>query len=137
MRKFHDAAAERLDHVTVWGTGRPRREFMYVDDIADAIAFLLENVDAETIFRDGVSHVNIGCGKDIRISEVAGVIKEITGFGGDIAFDTEKPDGTPRKLLDVTRLTALGWEYSTSLEDGLAKTYAWFVANPALRARHR
>lgn len=136
MRKFHEAKAAGYEHVMVWGTGRPQREFMYVDDVADAIIFLLENVDAATIYKEGVSHINIGCGKDVRISEVAEMLRELTGFEGEIRYDTEKPDGTMRKLLDVSRLSDLGWNYKTPLDDGLQKTYEWFIANPELRDRH-
>ncbi len=132
MRKFHDAKIEKLERVSVWGTGRPRREFMFVDDLADAVIFLLENANADSIFSDGVSHINIGCGKDIEIAQLAEMIKGITGFKGEIVYDSEKQDGTPRKLLDVSRLSNLGWTYETSLEDGLRRTYEWFtsVENP-------
>lgn len=131
MRKFHNAKVAASQEVVVWGTGTPRREFLYVDDLADAIVFLLENVDAETIYSRGISHVNIGCGKDIEIKELAEMIGKITGFEGQIKFDHSMPDGTPRKLLDTTRLTDLGWTYKTPLEDGLRSTYEWF-----LRSKH-
>ncbi len=128
IRKFHDAALQNRDTVPVWGTGRPRREFMFVDDLADAVIYLLENADAHAIYSAGVSHINIGCGKDIEIAELAEMIKEVTGFSGDIVYDSGKQDGTPRKLLDISRLSNLGWSYTTSLEDGLRKTYEWFTA---------
>ena len=127
MRKFHTGKINGSESVTVWGTGTPLREFMFVDDLADAIAFLLENVDARDVYGDGVSHVNIGVGSDIEISELAGLIAEIVGFEGNIVFDSGKPDGTPRKLLDTSRLSAMGWTHKTSLEEGLRTTYDWFL----------
>ncbi len=132
INKFHAAKTKRDDAVTVWGTGKPRREFMYVDDLAEAVAFLMENVDARDIYGDGVSHVNIGVGKDIEIGELARLIARIVGFDGRIEFDTSKPDGTARKLLDTSRLSRLGWTYSTPLEDGLRQTYDWFVRSGPL-----
>lgn len=132
INKFHAAKANGDDVVTVWGTGKPRREFMYVDDLAEAVAFLMENVDARDIYGDGVSHVNIGVGKDIEIGELARLIARIVGFDGRIEFDTSKPDGTPRKLLDTSRLSRLGWTYSTPLEDGLRQTYDWFLRSGPL-----
>lgn len=131
IRKFHTAKMEKIEKVTVWGTGKPLREFLYVDDLANAIAFLVENVDARDIYGDGVSHVNIGVGKDIEIGELASLIAQIVGFEGHIVFDTSKPDGTPRKLLDTSRMSRMGWTHTTSLAEGLRKTYDWFLsANP-------
>lgn len=129
VRKFHEAKAIESDKVTVWGTGTPLREFLYVDDLAEAIVFLMENTDAAAIYGDGVSHVNIGCGEDITIRQLAETIKLIVGFEGEIHFDAEKPDGTPRKLLDISRIKAMGWTPSTSLEDGLKTTYEWFQSS--------
>jgi GDP-L-fucose synthase len=106
--------------VTVWGTGKPRREFLHADDLAKAAIFLLNNYDSEQI-------INVGVGKDIAIMELAEMIKEIVEYDGKIHFDTSKPDGTPRKLLDVSRLQALGWKASISLRTGLALTYQWFL----------
>ena len=126
IRKFHEAKIAGSDEVIVWGTGTPLREFLFVDDLAEAIVFLTENADAEAIYKQGVSHVNIGCGTDIAIRDIAELIKLIVGFHGEIRFDTEKPDGTPRKLLDVSRLSKMGWTATTTLEDGLRKTYDWF-----------
>ena len=122
MRKAHDARVAGDDTLAVWGTGRPRREFLYVADLADALVFLLQNYSEER-------HVNVGTGKDMAISELAALIAEVVGFDGRLTFDPSKPDGAPRKLLDVSRLTALGWTPSTSLRDGLTATYRWYCEN--------
>lgn len=127
MRKFHEAKTAGQQSVEVWGTGTPMREFMYVNDLGEAVVFFLENVDAGDIYGEGVSHVNIGCGKDISIGELARTIGRIVGFKGEIVFDPTKPDGMPRKLLDTTRLELLGWKYSVELEDGLKRTYDHFA----------
>lgn len=119
MRKAHEARIAGDGALTVWGTGRPRRELLYVEDLADALVFLLRNYSGEP-------HVNVGTGKDIAISELAALIAEVVGFDGALTFDPSKPDGTPRKLLDVSRLAALGWSPSTSLRDGLTATYRWY-----------
>jgi len=119
MRKAHEARIAGDGALTVWGTGRPRRELLYVEDLADALVFLLRNYSGEP-------HVNVGTGKDIAISDLAALIAEVVGFDGALTFDPSKPDGTPRKLLDVSRLTALGWSPSTSLRDGLTATYRWY-----------
>jgi GDP-L-fucose synthase len=119
MRKAHEARIAGDDALVVWGTGRPRREFLYVDDLADALVFLLQSYSAEP-------PVNVGTGKDIAIGDLAALIAEVVGFDGALTFDRDKPDGPPRKLLDVSRLTALGWSPSTSLRDGLAATYRWY-----------
>ncbi len=127
IRKFHEAKLGDASEVVVWGTGAPLREFLFVEDLAGAVVFLLENTDAGSIYNEGVSHVNIGCGTDITIRELAELIKQVIGFQGEIRFDAEKPDGTPRKLLDISRLTKMGWKPTTPLEDGLQKTYDWFI----------
>ncbi len=117
--------------IVVWGSGKPRREFLHVDDLADACVFLLQNYDSPEI-------VNVGWGEDISIRQLAELICEVVGFEGEITFDASKPDGTPRKLLDVSKLTALGWRPSISLREGIARTYEWFLQNectPALSAR--
>jgi GDP-L-fucose synthase len=106
--------------VIVWGTGEPRREFLHVDDLADALLFLMQNYDGEEL-------VNVGWGEDLSIRELAELIKSIVGFHGVIEFDSTKPDGTPRKLLDTTRLNRLGWRPRIGLEAGLQSTYAWFI----------
>lgn len=120
IRKFHEAKENKTGFVEIWGTGSPLREFMYADDLADACVFLMKNYN-EKLF------MNIGTGEEVTIKELAQLVKEVTGFEGDIRFDTSKPDGTPRKLMDSTRLHNLGWKHSTTLKDGLEKTYAIFV----------
>ena len=119
MRKFHEAAASNAPAVTVWGTGTPRREFLHVDDLADACLFLMLHYDGEEI-------INVGVGEDVSIRELAEMFREIVAYRGEIVYDRSKPDGTPRKLLDVTRLRAMGWRPKISLRDGLEQTYAWF-----------
>ena len=129
IRKFHEAKEKNLSSVTLWGTGKPMREFLYVEDLAEAIVFLMENIEAGNIYEQGISHINIGTGEDLTINELAHIIADITGFSGKIEYDTTKPDGTPRKLMDVSRLNGLGWIYSTSLRDGIEKAYDWFKSN--------
>ncbi len=119
IRKFHDAQMNNSDAVTIWGTGTPRREFLHVDDAASACVYLMENYEDPSI-------INIGCGEDYSIKEMAEAIKEITGFTGELVFDTSKPDGTMRKLLDVTKLNNQGWRHSVGLTDGLKETYKDF-----------
>ena len=127
IRKFHEAKTSNLDEVVVWGSGTPRREFLLVDDLAEAVVFLMENTSARSIYDEGISHVNIGSGVDIEIGQLAEMIKDVVGFDGTIRFDTDKPDGTPRKLLDVSRLAKMGWRYETPLKEGLERTYDWFL----------
>lgn len=129
IRKFHEARTNNEESVTIWGTGKPMREFLYVEDLADAITFLMENIEAKDIYEKGISQINIGTGKDISISNLAKMISGIVGFKGKIINDLSKPDGTPRKLMDVSRINNLGWKYKTELEDGIKKTYEWFVKN--------
>ena len=129
IRKFHEAKINKDDSVTIWGSGKPRREFLYVEDLADAILFLIENVNAKDIYDNNISQINIGTGKDITILELAGMIAEVTGFDGNIKHDKTKPDGTPQKLLDVSRINKIGWKYTISLRDGIEKTYKWFQEN--------
>lgn len=132
IRKFHDAKVRNLDAVTLWGSGTPRREFLYVDDLADALLFLMERIDASDLIDDrGISHINIGAGQDISIRELAETIKGVVGFEGRIVFDDSMPDGTPRKLLDVSVLTDLGWRFSIPLEEGLKRGYRWFLDHVA------
>jgi len=126
IRKFHEAKTERNDSVTIWGTGKPLREFMYVEDLANAIIFMMENIEANDLYENGITHLNIGSGKDISISDLAKLIAEITEFNGKILYDSSKPDGTPRKLMDVSRINSLGWKYKTELKDGIIKTYDFF-----------
>ena len=129
IRKFHGVKLNKGKNVTIWGSGKPLREFLYVDDLADAVLFILENIDAKTIYEEGISHLNIGTGKDISINELANLVGGIVGFEGVIMYDSSKPDGTPRKLMDVSRLTELGWKYKTELRDGITTTYEWFLEN--------
>jgi GDP-L-fucose synthase len=122
VRRIHDAKSADLKTVAVWGSGEPRREFLFVDDLADALLFLLECYDAP-------EPINVGIGADVTISELAQTIAEVVGWKGELQFDRSKPDGTPRKLLDVSRLTALGWQASTSLQEGIKLTYEWFLSH--------
>jgi GDP-L-fucose synthase len=122
IRKFHDAKLNDDKTVTVWGTGQPKREFLFVDDLADACVYLMNNYDDGEI-------VNIGTGEDIAIGDLALLIKEITGFQGEIVYDADKPDGTPRKWLDVSKLIDLGWKAKTGLRQGIEQTYKWFLEN--------
>ncbi|WP_191566667.1 GDP-L-fucose synthase [Metabacillus idriensis] len=122
IRKFHEANEQNKEFVEVWGTGSPKREFLYSDDLADACLFLMNNYEGNEI-------VNVGVGEDLSIKDLAKMVKKVTGFQGKIQFDTSKPDGTPRKLVDVTKINDLGWKASTSLEEGLTKAYKWFLDN--------
>ena len=119
LRKFHEAKESGAPGVNVWGTGTPRREFLHVDDLADACLFLMEHYDEESI-------INIGTGEDLSIRELAKLIQKITNYGEEIAWDAEKPDGTPQKLLDVSKIHALGWKHRILLTDGIRSTYAWY-----------
>ncbi|MEW6065204.1 MAG: GDP-L-fucose synthase [Bacillota bacterium] len=122
IRKFHEAKRENRPTVTVWGTGTPRREFLHVDDLADACVFILQHYHDSEI-------INVGTGQDLTIKELAQLVKDIVGYRGNIVFDPAKPDGTPRKLLDVTKLTQLGWQAKIPLRQGIAGTYAWYTAS--------
>nr|UPO64778.1 GDP-fucose synthetase [Vibrio fluvialis] len=131
MRRFHEAKERGDAEVVVWGTGTPMREFLYVDDMAAASIHVME-LDKETYQANTqpmLSHINVGTGVDCTIREMTETMARVVGFKGDVVFDSTKPDGTPRKLMDVSRLASLGWRFSTELEDGLAKTYQWFLAN--------
>ena len=121
IRKFHEAKVKSSPEVVIWGTGAPYREFLHVDDLADAAVFLMLGYDDEAI-------INVGTGEEITIRELAGLVKEVTGYSGRLVFDPSKPDGTPRKRLDVARLQALGWHPRIQLQQGLRETYKWFVA---------
>ncbi|WP_108892917.1 GDP-L-fucose synthase [Palleronia abyssalis] len=131
IRRFHEAREDGLDVVTIWGTGTPKREFLHVDDMAAASLFVLDlgkgTYDANT--QPMLSHINVGCGEDIAILDLARLVARITGFEGRIETDPSKPDGTPRKLMDVSRLGAMGWTASVKLEDGIRETYQWFLAH--------
>jgi len=120
IRKFHEAKINNQEEVVMWGTGKPLREFMYVDDLADALVHLMLDYSDEI-------HVNMGTGKDLSIGELAQIVKEVVGYEGKIVNDLSKPDGTPRKLLDVSRLEATGWKYKTELRDGIERVYKWYL----------
>ena len=126
IRKFHEAKLNDAKSVTVWGSGSPYREFLYVDDLADACVFLMKNYNAHPESDLGLSIINVGTGEDIMIKDLAWMIKGIVGFEGDIEWDGSKPDGTPRKLLDVNKINTLGWKTKTSLDEGIRKTYEWY-----------
>ena len=119
MRRFHEAAIDRKPEVVIWGTGSPRREFLHADDLADAAVYLMRNYDAPEF-------INVGTGEDVSIGDLARMIAEITGYQGSVVFDSSKPDGTPRKLLDVSRLAAAGWKARIGLEEGIRQTYEWY-----------
>ena len=125
IRRFHEAKKQGLQQVVIWGSGNPKREFLFADDLAEACLFLMNNYNEKEI-------INIGCGEDISIKELAILIKEITGFEGELVFDTTKPDGTPRKLLDVTKINNLGWHYKTKLKEGIKIAYQDFLQKNTL-----
>ena len=120
LRKFHEAKVNNHDTVTLWGSGTPFREFLFVDDLADAVVFALENRLVEDLY-------NVGSGHEITIKKLAEIVQKIVGYQGDLIWDKSKPDGSPRKLLDVSKMKSLGWSYSTELYDGIKKTYNWFL----------
>jgi len=126
MRRFHEAKLRGDSSVTIWGTGSPKREFLHVDDLADAVVFLMDNYSGEGI-------VNVGVGEDVTILDLAHLVARVVGFEGVILTDPDKPDGTPRKLLDVSRLHAMGWRASTELEDGIRSTYRWYLEHAGER----
>jgi GDP-L-fucose synthase len=129
MQRFHQAKVNNDNEVVVWGTGNAMREFLYVDDMAQASLFVLE-LDEQT-YKDStqpmLSHINVGTGKDITIREMAETMKQVVRYEGKLTFDTTKPDGAPRKLIDITRLKRMGWKYSVDLKEGLQKTYTWYL----------
>jgi len=133
IRRFHEARESGAPEVVVWGSGTPRRELLYVDDMAAGCLFLI-GLSRETLARELLNYpkpcfVNLGTGEDVSIRELAEIVKEITGYSGRIVFDTSKPDGTPRKLQDVTRISCLGWKPETGLHEGIHATYQWFLNN--------
>ena len=135
IRRFHDAARAGMPEVTIWGSGTPLREFLHVDDMAEASLFVL-NLDRATYDANThpmLSHINVGTGTDVSILELARMVARVTGFAGRITTDSEKPDGTPRKLMDVSRLADMGWKARIGLEQGLSETYRWFLAAAELR----
>ena len=129
IRKFHEAKMKNLPTVTVWGSGKVYREFLYVQDMANACIELLSTINAKDIYSQGISHINIGTGKDLTISELAIMVAEIINYSGKIVYDESKPDGVYKKLLDVSRLHDFGWHEELSLRDGIEKTYKWFLEN--------
>jgi GDP-L-fucose synthase len=132
MQRFHEAKLNKASSVIVWGTGNPKREFLYVDDMANAsihVMNLSKNDFLSVVSNPMCSHINVGTGKDITIRELAKTMASVVGYKGEITFDESRPDGTPRKLMDVSRLSLLGWKYSTELKDGLEMTYEWFLNN--------
>jgi len=128
LRRFHDAARDGVPEVTVWGTGTPRREFLYVDDLARAVVHLMPGYD-------GAAPVKVGCGSDVTIRELAEMVASAVGYSGRISFDASKPDGTPRKLLDVQRIFEMGWRPQVTLSEGIAGTYAWFRSHETTARR--
>ena len=128
LRKMHEAKSNGSDEMTLWGTGTPRREFLHVEDLADGLLFLMDRYSDE-------SHVNVGVGEDLTIRDLAGMIRNVVGFEGRLVFDTDKPDGTPRKLLDTSVINAMGWRANTELSSGLQDTYRWFLENQDYRGR--
>ena len=131
MRRFHEAKQDNANEVVVWGSGKPKREFLYVDDMAAACVFVM-GLDQDTYKANTepmLSHINVGSGKDGSIRELTELMARVTGFDGDIVFDSSQPDGAPRKLLDVSRLSAMGWDYAIELEQGLYSTYQWYLKN--------
>lgn len=137
IRRFHEAVESRADKVTIWGTGTPRREFLHVDDMAEASLFVfdlpLERYRTNT--ESMLSHINVGYGEDVTIADLARLVAQVTGFAGEIVFDTTKPDGTMRKLMDSTRIEAMGWKPSVALADGIRGTYQWFLSHVATTGR--
>ncbi len=131
IRKMHDAKVRRDSSVEIWGSGKPRREFMYSEDMADACVFIMENVNFADLAKDKTeirnTHINIGTGQDISIKELAELIKKVAGFEGELVYNTEKPDGTMVKLTDVSKLTKLGWKHKTELEEGIRQIYDWYM----------
>lgn len=136
MRRFHQAKLAGASEVVVWGTGNAMREFLYVDDMAAASLFVLEldEMTYQANTEPMLSHINVGTGVDVTIREMAETMKRVVGFEGELVFDTTKPDGAPRKLIDVTRLTSMGWRYRVDLEEGLQKTYDWFLSQESVRS---
>ena len=129
LRKFHEAKINNNNSVTLWGSGTALREFMYVDDLAEGLCYLLEKVDAKELYEQNLSFLNIGTGTDLTIMELAKIISNVVGFKGEIVYDKSKPDGTPRKLLDVARINSLGWKAKTDLRLGIKVTYDWYLKN--------
>lgn len=126
IRKFHESNKKNKRTVEIWGTGNPLREFLYVDDLADACIFLMNNLDSKDLYDNGISHLNVGSGQEISIKNLAMLIKRIVGYKGDLSFNSDYPDGMPRKLLNTSRMDKLGWKPKYDLDKGLKRTYTWF-----------
>lgn len=129
LRKFHEAKRDNLDSVEVWGTGKAKREFQYVDDLADACAFAIENITSDDIYQNGATHLNVGTGEECSIENLAKNIAEVVGYQGSITFQTDKPDGVLRRVGDNSRINKLGWTHKYTLEEGLDSTYNWYKNN--------
>ncbi|MBT6113359.1 MAG: NAD-dependent epimerase/dehydratase family protein, partial [Candidatus Marinimicrobia bacterium] len=129
IRRIHTAKKNNIDQVVIWGSGNAMREFLYVEDMADACVFTIQNLEANELYANGIEHINIGSGADLTINKLAQSIKDIIGYSGKIVFDKTKPDGTPRKLLDVSRITGLGWESRIDLITGLKNSYKYYLQN--------
>lgn len=134
IRKFHEAKQNKLEQVEVWGSGKPKREFLHVDDLADGVLFLMNNFNPTPAqVEKGEIFLNLGTGTDLTVKELAKLIKKLVGFEGEIVFDENKPDGVPRKLLDVKKINKLGWKHSIQLEEGIISTYEWFKQTDSVR----
>jgi len=131
LRKFHEAKINNKKSVEVWGSGNPKREFLHVDDLADACIYLMNNLDSVELYSKNISHINIGSGEEVSIKELALLIKNVVGFKGDLVFNTEHPDGMPRKLLDVSILNNMDWKSKIKLDGGLKSVYNWYLKNTA------
>ena len=126
LRKIHEAKYNNKKYVEIWGTGKPMREFLHVDDLADAAIFIMDEIDAEAIYSQGISHINIGSGEELTINELAENLKNIIGFDGKLKFNSNYEDGMTRKLLDISRLKSIGWESTIKLKEGISSTYEWY-----------
>jgi len=132
IRKFYEAKILNKKNVKIWGSGNPKREFLYVDDLAEACIFVMNEINASELYENlNISHLNVGSGKDISISELAKTISKVVGYNGTLSYDTSKPDGTPRKLLNVSKINELGWHYKIDLKEGIKNTYKWYKNNYA------
>jgi GDP-L-fucose synthase len=134
IRKTHEAKMDNSPAIKIWGTGNPMREFLHVDDMADACVYILENINAPQLYGDfNLTHINIGIGSDITIRDLALLVMKVIDYDCDMVFDTSKPDGTPKKLLDVSRLHEMGWQHKVTLEEGIKRTYAWYLQAELIR----
>jgi GDP-L-fucose synthase len=133
MRKLHEAKIHNSEQVEVWGTGKPRREFLHVNDLADASIYLMNKIDSDDLYNNGISHINIGSGEEVSIKELAIMIKNVVGYQGGLLFNSDYPDGTPRKLLDISRLNTMGWKSKIKLDEGLKSVYKEYIQYKAGR----